>query len=65
VTVALLVLPLVMSVIQYAWTFFYLRLEEIDVPIVVGTVPPAGGRGDPDAALPRLKLVEGRAPTED
>jgi len=65
VTVALLALPGVMTVIQYAWTFFYLRLEEIDVPIVVGSVPPAGTRGGPaDPAVPRLKLVEGRAQSE-
>ena len=69
-TVALCVLPLVMSVIQYAWTFFYLRLEEIDVPIVVGSIPAASGRGASGeggaapAAGPRLKLVEGRTPSE-
>jgi hypothetical protein len=69
-TVALCVLPLVMSVIQYAWTFFYLRMEEIDVPLVVGSIPPAGSRGGGEGAVagttpqPRLKLVEGRAPSE-
>jgi hypothetical protein len=69
-TVALCVLPPVMSVIQYAWTFFYLRLDEIDVPLVVGSIPPAGGRGTGleagagAGAAPRLKLVEGRSPGE-
>ena len=65
-TVALCALPLVMSVIQYAWTFFYLRLEEIDIPVVIGRIPP-GARGPGEgaaasAAAPRLKLVEGRSP---
>ena len=64
VTVALLVLPLVMTLIQYAWTFFYLRLEEIDVPVVVGSVPPAGRTGDSEPVVPRLKLVEGRSPQD-
>src|SRR5262249_42457881 len=51
VRIAFLALPLVMTVIQYAWTFFYLRLEEIDVPLVVGSVPSAGrpGQADPTA----------------
>lgn len=65
-TVALFLLPLVMSLIQYAWTFFYLRLEEIDQPGVVGGIGPAavpagesrGGAG-PGPVL-RLTLVEGR-----
>ncbi len=69
-TVALCVLPPVMSVIQYAWTFFYLRLDEIDVPLVVGSIPPGGtrsGGGEGSAGQaggPRLKLVEGRSPSE-
>ena len=69
-TVALCVLPLVMSVIQYAWTFFYLRLEEIDLPLVAGSIPSAGGRagtleaGAGSIAGPRMKLVEGRSPNE-
>lgn len=65
VTVALFLLPLVMTLIQYAWTFFYLRLEEIDLPRVVAPVPAEGQRsisgggsaGSP--AMPRLRLVEG------
>ena len=67
-TVALCVLPLVMTVIQYAWTFFYLRLEEIDAQFIAGRIPPGAGSMDespaPGAAVgaPRLKLVEGRSP---
>lgn len=70
-TVALCTLPLVMAVIQYAWTFFYLRLEEIDLPLVVGSIPPAAGRtagetdtGASSSSTPRLKLVEGRSPPD-
>ncbi len=65
VTVGLFVLPLVMSVIQYAWTFFYLRLEEIDQPGVAGDILPAevragaGGGGSGATPGPRLTLVEG------
>ena len=69
-TVALFLLPLVMTLIQYAWTFFYLRLEEIDIPIIIGEIRPAsesmgeGGTGSGAAATPRLKLVEGTGPAE-
>jgi hypothetical protein len=60
-TVALFVLPLVMSVIQYAWTFFYLRLEEIDAPgaqlRAERAVESAAGHAR-GGALPRLRLVE-------
>jgi len=61
VSVALFVLPLVMSVIQYAWTFFYLRLEEIDLAKQAGS--PGDGLGltgthGRSGAAPRLKLVE-------
>lgn len=63
ITVALFLLPLVMTLIQYAWTFFYLRLEEVDVRKVVGEIQPVsaragGGRGHGDAPVPRLRLVE-------
>ena len=70
-----------MSIVQYAWTFFYLRLEEIDVPRIVsmptpithsksmGPPPPPVGMGDLDSpgngGLPRLTLVEGRGPQND
>lgn len=30
-SIALLLFPLVLTLVQYAWTFFYLRLEEIEV----------------------------------
>lgn len=65
ITVALFVLPLVMTLIQYAWTFFYLRLEEVDVPKVVGEIQPVqararGASGSGGAPAARLRLVEGR-----
>lgn len=60
-----------MPVIQYAWTFFYLRLEEIDPADASGEV----GFGQPigvpatdwreQAAQPRLKLVELRPGVEE
>ena len=59
-TVALFLLALVMSVIQYAWTFFYLRLlgrEALAVPPAEGSNP--AGAHQPAAAAPRLRLVEG------
>jgi hypothetical protein len=68
VTVALFVLPLVMTLIQYAWTFFYLRLEEVDVPKVVGEIrpvaehTPASGGGGEAAPGPRLRIVERTKP---
>jgi len=55
----------VMSIVQYAWTFFFLRLEEIDLPRIVerpgapspfGTVPGTGS-ADPGPRAD-LKLVE-------
>jgi hypothetical protein len=55
-----------MPVIQYAWTFFYLRLEEIDPADAAGNAGPGQpiGLPAPDwherAAQPRLKLVERR-----
>ena len=62
----------IMPIIQYAWTFFYLRLEEID-PAAVGDhgaavtplgVPAAAWRER--GAQPQLKLVELRPdPAED
>lgn len=64
-TVALFVMPLAMTLIQYAWTFFYLRLEEADVPSVVGGIRPASadqGMGGGDTGRtprPNLRVVEG------
>jgi hypothetical protein len=48
----------VMSIVQYAWTFFYLRLEEIDVPRIVSMPTPMTV---PMAAMPRA----GEARAED
>ena len=65
VTVALFLLPLVTSVIQYAWTFFYLRLEEIDQAGSAGQGhgPAAqaaqAAHARPGGAHPRLTVVEG------
>jgi hypothetical protein len=48
---------LVTAVIQYAWTFFYLRLTEVEQPgIEVG--PMYAGPVDETAESPRLRLVE-------
>jgi len=56
VTVGLFLLPLAMTLIQYAWTFFYLRLEEVDAHASGGGV----GVGESGVApAPRLRLVEG------
>ena len=62
-TVALFLMPLAMTLIQYAWTFFYLRLEESDAMAVVGEIRPvlagSGGGDAGEATTPRLRLVEG------
>jgi hypothetical protein len=61
-TVALFLLALVMSVIQYAWTFFYLRLEDMDDSAGERPEDGPGGRGDlvpPPGGPPRLRVVEG------
>jgi hypothetical protein len=65
--VALFVLPLVMSVIQYAWTFFYLRLEDIDAPgAQIRAERPVESAAEQaiGGALPRLRLVERGRPEE-
>lgn len=60
----------IVPVIQYAWTFFYLRLEEIDPANEAGQ-PSAAPAGVPAAAWrersaqPRLKLVDLRPETEE
>lgn len=61
VNVGLFVLPMLMTVIQYAWTFFYLRLEEIDVPHAGAETGHAEtpARSSAAAAAPRLTVVEG------
>jgi hypothetical protein len=68
-TVALCLLSLVMSVIQYAWTFFYLRLEEMAAAAEPGESDTGGRPGDGDGGIgdaaqpsgtaPRLRVVEG------
>jgi hypothetical protein len=57
-------------IVQYAWTFFYLRLVEIRVPVEgsVGAGPPEPGPAMPAAAsaggAPRLHLVPPRDPDD-
>jgi hypothetical protein len=63
-TVAMFVLPLVMSLIQYAWTFFFLRLEQVDAPAAVPGWGGGGGTGEGEPreramGAPRLQVVEG------
>ena len=60
-----------LSIVQYAWTFFYLRLEEIDVPRVVSMptpvsvpVAPVARHEETPPAPPRLTLVEGSGPED-
>jgi|SRR5689334_6225690 len=66
VTVALVLMPFVMTVIQYAWTFFYLRLEEIDMPQMAELRPVRAhvvqGGGSSSAPAPKLRLVESADP---
>jgi len=60
----------IMPVIQYAWTFFYLRLEEIEpsneaaLPDPAAQVGPAAAWRD-RGAQPRLKLVDLRPEPEE
>lgn len=69
-TLGTLLSAAVMPVVQYAWTFFYLRLEEID-PAAHGeagsdgarTVTPVHWREG--GAQPKLRLVELRPEPED
>ncbi len=66
---ALFVVIAVLPVIQYAWTFFYLRLEEVDLPVVevgpnyASLAQPANVVRGPWAGAsggrPDLRLVEG------
>ncbi len=65
---ALFVVTAVLPVIQYAWTFFYLRLEEVDLPRVeveptyAATEPPVnvvrGPWAGASAGRPDLRLVD-------
>lgn len=55
-----------LSIVQYAWTFFYLRLEEVDVPRIVSLptpvsvpVAPVAQPEVPQPVPPKLTLVEG------
>lgn len=65
---ALFVVIAVLPVIQYAWTFFYLRLEEVDLPMVevgpnyAALRQPAnvvrGPWGGPSGGRPDLRLID-------
>ena len=60
-TVTQVLLVLVTTVIQYAWTFFYLRLVEIEAPMVEeGPFP-----GARDGRVPHLVVVEPEAQEVD
>ena len=60
VTVGLFLLPLVMTVIQYAWTFFFLRLDELVAEADEEPEPDeVAGGGAGGSGLPRLRVVEG------
>lgn len=54
-------LTLVTTVIQYAWTFFYLRLVEVESPVVETGPLLAGTSGTP----PRLAMVEPEMPADE
>jgi hypothetical protein len=59
-TVALFLLALVMSVIQYAWTFFYLHLEQLEAAAESGGYGSGPGEAVRTAGgPPRLTVVEG------
>ena len=69
VKAALYVVFAVLPVIQYAWTFFYLRLEEIDLPVIEVPANYAAVEPGPrvvrgpwgsaaEVVRPELKLVE-------
>ncbi len=52
------VLVLATAVIQYAWTFFYLRLVEVEAP----PVEEGPLLAEPDGRFPRLAIVETETP---
>lgn len=59
VTVGLFLAPLVMTVIQYAWTFFFLRLDELDIEAADEPYEEVEGGGGGGGGFPRLKVVHG------
>lgn len=61
VAVGMVLASAVLPIVQYAWTFFYLRLEESDAATLASeaVVTPIGAAGGwPPGAAPRLRLVE-------
>ena len=59
VTVGLFLAPLVMTVIQYAWTFFFLRLDELDQEAADDPYEEVERGGGGGGGMPRLKVVHG------
>jgi hypothetical protein len=58
-TVGLFLAPLVMTVIQYAWTFFFLRLDELDQEAADEPYEEVERGGGGGGGMPRLKVVHG------
>jgi hypothetical protein len=61
-----LLVAAITPVIQYGWTFFYLRLVEVELPAAQSPSPPAPATEWPPAsrAAPQLTLVEPPAGTD-
>ena len=59
ITVGLFIAPLVMTVIQYAWTFFFLRLDELDLEAADEPYEEVERGGGGGGGMPRLKVVHG------
>jgi hypothetical protein len=64
VAVARLLVTAATPVIQYAWTFFYLRLVEVDLPYPGGEPGPLYAAGVPAAAVPAAAPAGPTAPME-
>ena len=57
--ILLIAVVLLLPIIQYAWTFFYLRLVETERPIEVVEGEPSDGQGsEGEDWQPRLRLVD-------
>jgi hypothetical protein len=59
VVVMWLLVATITPVIQYGWTFFYLRLVEVDVPALADAAAPGSAAVEsPFRSLPQLTLIE-------
>lgn len=71
VAVGMVLAAAVLPIVQYAWTFFYLRLEESDTAslasqaVVAPIERSAAGFGQRTGAAPRLRLVESASPRDE